>query len=220
MTCRLKEIFIRQAEYVASLRPIYTRNGFLNHASLMPWPLNHVGAQEEFRLLAWRFTEEVMEALHHYRLCLDEETFMTESCHKHFREEVADSLHFFVELCLATGVSTDDLITYYEGCPLNEHTDGLTYIFRSVGYRAEDKILQRWYFSVEKLGRAMMLLKQRPWRTDDRPTNEEAFKGAMAAAFICFISACKRSGINADSLYEAYFSKSKINDQRTADQKL
>jgi hypothetical protein len=112
------------------------------------------------------------------------------------------------------------VIFYYEGMVLPPEQDALDYIFRFVGCRSEDKVIERWNLFVERLARAMMLLKQRPWRTDDRPTDERRFKGAMASAFVSFIAACKRSGVNADNLHDAYFAKGKVNDQRTADQKL
>lgn len=222
MTCKLEEIFKRQAEFVASLRPIYLHNGFTRHASAMPWPINVRQSQEEFRLLAWRCTEEVYEAIQVLRIqfgrtCDTDETL---SNSPEFVEEIADALHFFVELCLAIGMGSRSVIYYYEGLCIPEENDALDHVFRYTGKRLEDRVIDRWNLFVERLARAMMLLKQRPWRTDDRFTDETRLKGAMAASFIAFIAACKRSGINADTLHDAYFAKGKINDQRTADQKL
>lgn len=217
MLCKLEQIFRRQAEYVASLRSIYLRNGFCHHAESMPWPLNDRDSQEEFRLLAWRCTEEVYEAIQVHRMMLFSNSLIDAD---NFREEVADALHFFVELCLATGVNSRDVIFYYEGFCVPEDSDALDHIFRFVGNNSEDGVTERWNIFVERLAKTMMLLKQRPWRTDDRRTDERRFKGAMASAFISFVAACKRSGINAESLYSAYFVKGKINDQRTTDQKL
>lgn len=213
MTCKLEAIFKRQAEFVESLRPIYQHNGFHTHAWPFPWSLNDRGYQEEFRLLAWRCTEEVYEAIYGLRV-LD---FVVD---EHFKEEVADALHFFVELCLATGINSRDLIFHYEGLCFPEDEDALEHVFKFVGSSPNDSIVDRWNLFVERLARAMMLLKQRPWRTDDRLTQERVFRGQMAAAFMSFIAACKRSGITADSLHDAYFKKGKVNDQRTADQKL
>lgn len=213
MTCKLEAIFKRQAEFVKSLRPIYLRNGFCHHAESMPWPINDRDSQEEFRLLAWRCIEEVYEAIYGLRVA----DFVVNDP---FREEVADALHFFVELCLATGIGSRDLIFHYEGLCFPPDEDALDHVFKFVGSSPNDSIIDRWNLFVERMARAMMMLKQRPWRTDDRPTNERVFRSQMAASFMSFIAACKRSGITADSLHDAYFAKGKVNDQRIADQKL
>lgn len=221
MTCKLEAIFKRQAEFVDSLRPIYRHNEFHNHAFPMPWPINNREFQEEFRLLAWRTTEEVYEAIQVYRVCFDPDLgWHDPEGEAKFREEVADALHFFVELCLAVGITSRDVIFYYEGICVPMEQDALDWVFRFVGSRPDDLVILRWNLFVERLARAMMLLKQRPWRTDDRQTDASRLNGAMASAFVSFISACRRSGINSQNLYDAYFKKGKVNDQRTADQKL
>lgn len=213
MSCRLREIFDRQEAYLASLRPIYHWNGFYLHTNPFPWPLSDRDYQEEFRLLAWRCTEEVIELVELYFDCTDHFSAYQEK----FNEEVADTFHFFVELCLATGVTVVDLCQEFSG----RNGDYLSGAFDFCGQGNQNETIpQRWWLFVYKLGLAMHKLRQRPWRTDDRPTDPVAFKAAMIGAFLTFISACKRSGIDADALYNAYFAKGKINDQRTADQKL
>lgn len=220
MVCKLEAIFKRQAEFVKSLYPIYKKNGFEWHATDMPWPINNRECQEEFRLLAWRCTEEVFEALEyfytHHEAVLDN---LPEAKAK-FHEEIADAFHFFVELCLATGITSRDVIYCYEGLRIPLEQDALSHSFRFVGCRPEDTIPQRWYMFIGRLARAMMNLKQRPWRTDDRPTDQSRFNRDMSAAFVSFIAACRRSGVNADALYNAYFAKNKINDERRDGQKL
>lgn len=221
MTCKLESIFKRQAEFVQSLRPIYLHNGFHRHASAMPWPINVREVQEEFRLLAWRTTEEVYEAIQVYRVSFDPDLGWHEpEGEAKFREEVADALHFFVELCLAVGIASRGVIFYYEGICVPMEQDALDWVFRFVGARPDDPVVMRWNLFVERLARAMMLLKQRPWRTDHRPTDDRRLNAAMASAFVSFIAACRRSGINAQALHDAYFNKGKVNDKRTADQKL
>lgn len=215
MTCKLEEIFNRQAEFVKSLAPIYLRNDFPAHADEMPWRLDSRPYQEEFRLLAWRCTEEVIEAIEEYAASSFGQI-------EKFHEEIADAFHFFVELCLATGVTPDEVL---DGLPMvaEDWTPGscrLSHSFRFCGTAPGDGIDTRWYCFVHLLGKAMFRFRQRPWRTDDRKTDRAAFVSDLSAAYFSFITACKRSGLNADSLYAAYFAKSKINDQRTSEQKL
>src|SRR5882762_11302998 len=103
---KLAEIFERQAQYVRSLTPTYLANGFQAHAEPMPWPLDSRHAQEEFRLLAWRFIEEVGEAIETY-----ENNPRYKKGIQDYIEEVSDALHFFTELCIASGVTREVLLT-------------------------------------------------------------------------------------------------------------
>ena len=207
---RLAQIFERQALYLLSLRPIYEKNGFKLHASDC-WPLDFQGRaeQEEFRLLAWRFTEEMMEAM---------ETFENASPRLDYHEEISDALHFLVELCLATGISCNDLVTGIAGSTYEHESgeDSLDFVFRKVSL---DKIYStKWYSTVRAMSMAMMQLRQRPWRTDNRESNRARFVLMMQATFFAFINTCTRTGMNAEDLHRAYFAKARINDQRTVQQ--
>lgn len=215
---KLEEIFERQRSYLRTLAPIYIQNGphFEWHATPFPWDLDDRQHQEGFRLLAWRCVEEVTEAINVYWLCHDDRTFWESGeAQRAFHEEVSDVFHFFIELCLATGITPADL-SWVVG---HEHVkDKLNRAFAHCGEGRNETMPQRWSFFIHKLGLAMQQLRQRPWRTDDRKTDRSAYNYAMAAAYLTFISACKRSGINAESLHNAFFAKAKINDKRIADQ--
>lgn len=211
---RLAQIFERQAEYLKSLRPIYRQNNFSLHAA--PWPLDFQDrhCQEEFRLLAWRFTEEMVEAM---------ETFENLAPRLAYHEEISDALHFLIELCIATGISYTDLITGMAGTT-HEGTsfgpgpgeDSLDFVFSRVSL---DPIYSaRWYAPIRSISMAMMQLRQRPWRTDDRESNQPRFLLMMHATFYAFVNTCVRTGMNAEDLHRAYFAKAKINDERTASQ--
>jgi len=207
---RLAHIFERQAAYLESLKPIYADNGFPLHAS--DWPLNFQGKheQEEFRLLAWRYTEELVEAM---------ESFDDGSPRNGYHEEMADALHFLVELCLATGITYSTLVTGIESAKFKSEDDGdsLDFVFKRV--KADPIYSQRWFGSIRSLGLAMMNLRQRPWRRDNRESNRAPFVLMMQATFYGFVNVCTRTGITAQELHNAYFAKAKINDQRTESQK-
>lgn len=207
---KLAQIFERQAEYLKSLAPIYTKNGFPLHA--IPWPLqfNNRHAQEEFRLLAWRFTEEIMEA---------KEAFECGSPAPEYHEEMADALHFLIELCLATGIGPGLLISGVQGItPTINEEDSLDWVF---GVVRRDPIYPIPFFNaIRSLSIAMMNLRQRPWRTDNREGDFSRFALMMQVTFFAFVNTCTRTGMTAEDLYRAYFAKAKINDERTAQQKL
>lgn len=213
MPDRLAEIFQRQTEYLSSLAPIYLSHGpeIDWHALPFPWPIDGRVAQEGFRLLAWRCTEEVIEAIElHYN-----HIGPLESHKQKFHEEISDAFHFLIELTLALGIGEHELISGIEGVHrFNPTNDYLYSTFKSVGNGSGETIPQRWGMFVYQLGLAMHELRQRPWRIDHRPTNRQRLVARMNAAFITFVCACRRSGISADDLYDAYFAKSAINFQR------
>lgn len=208
---RLKEIFDRQRSYLASLAPIYLNNGAHIHASVPSWPLNDRMAQEEFRLLAWRITEEVYEALQVMENSEGEDI-------DGFREEIADVLHFIIELAIVSGVTEKDIVFGPSSDLQIDDRDWLAVIFDTEFLK--DNFSTSWVAIVEYLARSMMLLKQRPWRTDDRRTNLDIWKRSYYWFFRSFVRACINSNIEPDTLYEAFFDKAKINDRRQAEQKL
>lgn len=207
---RLAHIFERQAAYLETLKPIYLANGFVLHAS--KWPLNFQGQheQEEFRLLAWRYTEELFEAM---------ECYESGSPPADYHEEMADALHFLVELCLATGIRYTALTSGFEDVTIDadESDDSLDFVFKQV--KKDPIYSQRWFGSIRSLGLGMMSLRQRPWRRDSRESNRAQFVLMMQATFYSFVNVCIRTGITAQELHNAYFAKAKINHQRTVVQK-
>jgi|SRR5580692_6199114 hypothetical protein len=213
MVDRLAEIFKRQAEYVESIRAIQEKNAL----AVPPYPLgiDNRAHQEIFRLLAWRFTEEVTEAIASFET--------SSSWIAKFREEIADALHFLIELALAAGISEAELISGIGGSSLGNR-DYLSEIFNDLAWAgstpgAGASVPTSWAAVIVALGFAMQNLRQRPWRTDHRPTNRKIFVAQMSSVLRSFIVACMHSGITADILYNAYFAKAKIIDQRTAEQK-
>lgn len=211
---RLEEIFKRQREYLATLGPIYRKNGFPDGS--MPFDLNDRHDQEQFRLLAWRITEEVYEALAALKQYNNPE--ISEDLKTAFTEEMADVLHFLIELALVTGVSEFELITGLEGRVRTAECDEdmLSGLFLTIRETPAFKRIGPDYHSVllGSLAETMMTFRQRPWRTDNRPTDRGAFVHSLAKTFIVFIISCLQNGLTADSLYEAFFLKAKINDER------
>lgn len=207
---KLQAIFDRQTEYLVSLRPTYLHNGFLKHASEFPWPLDDRNYQEEFRLLAWRFTEEMIEAAETYYV------YAREEGQEAYREEVSDALHFFIELCLVSGVTRSELLS---GIAVDQtfdtlKQDSLEWIFdyvRKGHFRYEPDI---WSDTIRAIAIAMMELRQRPWRVDFRPTNRSKWVMGLHLTFKEFIQACLITDITPEALHAAYFKKAQTNDKR------
>src|SRR5262249_568360 len=104
MSDKLTDIFKHQEEYMRKLVPTYLHNGFTKHKD-WPWDLNGRDSQEEFRLLGWRFTEEVLEAGECYYTM--SEPMRSEA----LKEELADALHFLIELAIVSGTRQPELLT-------------------------------------------------------------------------------------------------------------
>lgn len=209
---KLEEIFDRQAKYLISLRPTYLHNGFLKHASFFPWELDDRHYQEEFRLLAWRFVEEIIEATETYEVYSQDKVVGREA----FREEVSDALHFFIELCIVSGVTRSELLS---GIAVNRtfeqdfgQGDSLDWIFNHVSM--DVTVPNTWVEVIRALALAMMELRQRPWRTDFRPTHRGKWVMGLHLTFVAFITACRWSSITAKELHAAYFKKAQTNDKR------
>lgn len=204
---RLSEIYLRQASYVRSLAPTYRHNSFDQHTKSFPWDLDGRKTQEEFRLLAWRFTEEVIEA---------EEVWSTRQiAARHlYHEEVADALHYLVELCLATGVMEDELVSGTNA--IDPQGDRLEYFFKEAAKNMllHIQVSNPWYWCLRALGLAMMELRQRPWRKDFRETDRKKWTMGMHLTFQSFINACLKTNITADELFQAYMRKAAENDRR------
>jgi hypothetical protein len=197
---KLDDIFERQKEYMKTLVPTYIHNGFSIHTQ-WPWDINDRHAQEELRLLGWRYVEEIIEALTIWEMGV-----LGGAQRKDYEEEVADALHFFVELCLVTGLGPRDITR-----------DGtLDGFFDYVGDTARSHETSGHPFldCIRSMADAVHTLRQRPWRIDNRPTLKETWALRMYGAFRCFTELCYHTKIRSDDLYNAYFKKSKINEQR------
>lgn len=198
---RLEHIFERQRSYLASLRSIYAKNQFYQHLEPYPWSLNSRIAQEEFRLLAWRFTEELVEAT----IEADPQKYIT---------ELADALHFLVELGICTGIGPTELYGNETATWDSIFADAA----KAMYYGQRKGYGDLCALSITHLGEAMCCLKQRPWRTDYRPTDAATFRVRYRIAFLAFITDCVHRGVSADALYDAFFAKAAVNDQRIKDQ--
>lgn len=219
---RLTQIFEKQASYLATLAPIYLNNGAHIHASVPPWPLNERMVQEEFRLLAWRITEEVYEAIVENTIKEGDDTTPKAVSLRAdaYKEEVSDVLHFLIELAIVSGVTANVLVFGSSAFALNPAIDYLSFVFDAEQHRGSEFDPDEWQSFLARLANQMMLLRQRPWRTDNRLTSTAIWERGFFWLFRSYISCCVQTGLTADDLYEAYFAKNKINDQRTAEQKL
>lgn len=107
----LKAIFARQSDLMGKYGPIEARNlgqGVPPEGS----PLDDRRQQVRVKDLMWRVTEELGEAAN----CLKNKPWKnthTKTDEAHFFEELSDAFHFFIELCIQTGMNEEDLYRIY-----------------------------------------------------------------------------------------------------------
>ena len=108
----LKKIFTRQHALLRKYQKIEGKN--LPHVvpDKVPVEINSYLGQDQIRQRFFWAIVEIAEALD----CLKNKAWkqtMIEVDVDHYREEVADALHFFVEGCILSGITASDLFSLY-----------------------------------------------------------------------------------------------------------
>ena len=194
---KLKLIFARQKELKEKYHHVEESQG-VGYGVLQgqKFNINEIRSQCLLKDLAWRVVEEITEATQAH--VNHDET--------HFREELADALHFLTELCIQVDIGpamiAADVIVDKGG----DYLDNLFYtpnITKS----------NNPYNTIQHIGLAMNCLKQKPWKQTHILTDVELFEDLIIDAYRAF---CKylRCHMTADETFDYYFKKSRVNDFR------
>lgn len=108
--CRLWRIFWTQGQLREAYQKIERSQGF--DCPDVPGPLDDAKFQAHLKDLAFRCVTELVEAME----CLKNKPWKLSQVPTdvdHYYEELADALHFFVELCSASGLDAGTLYQYY-----------------------------------------------------------------------------------------------------------
>jgi len=108
----IQMIFNRQLELLEKYREIEVKN--LPHVvpEKIPVEINSYMGQDQIRQRFFWAIIEISEALD----CLKNKPWkqsMVEVDVDHYREEIADALHFFIEGCILSGITASDLFSLY-----------------------------------------------------------------------------------------------------------
>lgn len=191
----LGEIFRHQASLMEKYHDIEAKNGFYVPHQV---PVNLHDAKDQARLkdMAWRVTEEVGEAL---------EAFRIHPKHpEHFKEEMADALHFLTEFTILAGtmpritLNQLYLLGRVDVNYLNTHTVLCEHAGRVV----------------ECLAVTCNTLKNKPWKQTQMMTDETYFANCLLDTWVAFIGMCIAGCIDREELYDLYFRKNKVNQFR------
>ena len=200
---RLEMVFERQMELLEKYHKIERANGLLQTESV-PVGLHNSAGQARLKDFAWRITEELVEAIDAIH---DGES--------HVHEELADTLHFLVEMMILSGITADDIAPNRFELGL----DTLGAVFLAVQSlespdRSKPSPIELSMEFIRQLGMSCHTLKCKPWKQSQVLTDVKVFRARMIGAFYAFIKVCLAFNLDDQSLFELYFKKSEVNKFR------
>lgn len=166
--------------------------------------------QQMIRAMAWSVVEEAGEAMEAYD-------------HKHYGhigDELADMMHFFVELLIMSGVKHEDIYkqldleSWKQGSEMPheltdfEHMDQYFKLMHPVN---GDKILKHFHDFIVKLALAVNVLKNRFWRETNLKTDHAYYHHSLRQTYVHFFHFCNALGFNPAELVDYYLKKNEVN---------
>jgi phosphoribosyl-ATP pyrophosphohydrolase len=193
--CRLEQIWDRQRELMKKYHGIEKKNGLLLFDGC-PIDLNDKMGQARIKDFCWRITEELAESAEAWGA----------GDVLHAQEEIADALHFMVELLILSGIEPKDI--------LKSTVDGdrMDTWFNTAG---SDAHFSLGAFDIIKyLGLAANCLKNKPWKQTHILTDVARYRGNLGTAFCQFPFLCVFVGMGREQMFELYMKKSEVNKFR------
>ena len=201
MQDRLIQIFQRQGELHNKFLPIHEARGLglVSIAGKGPYDLTDQRFQFMIKTYAWYVIEEIAEVI---------EAQGT----NHVFEELADVLHFFIELCIIVGITPEQLVGV-------ETTDAdiidlldLWWMKCHVAHVHDMHILV--YHFIKHFGIAMECLKNKPWKQTMIEVDHTKFLTNIQEAGFVLVGMFKFNRLTADQMARAYFGKAAENSNR------
>lgn len=174
----LHNLFVYQRSLMDKLAPVERALGYTPPP--VPLDFNLRAHQDWFRLMSWYLVEEIVET-----------QIAPKEMHS---EELADCLHFAIELCILAGVSPEQVeakaqLDMFEDAPRSYTLFDVT----------------------TALGAAVNLLKAKHLKRNPQSTNLELFRSRLAYTLYVLLRHILSHGYKADEIYMA---KHKENENR------
>lgn len=156
------------------------------------WPLNvnTREGQKWFKDFLWRTTEEIAESYEAFQ----------DGHETHTIEELADALHFFVELLILAGF---DAKWARDQMWNNDPT-------QNVPEAVNQAYLQAHFW----LGMVGNTLKNKPWKQTEMLTDEKKFEQMLANSFLALLQVFYAHGANDNVIHSFYTRKNEVNKFR------
>lgn len=205
----LEAIFERQKELMEKYHEIELNSGLLQ-TSKVPVNLDDKFGQARLKDFAWRFTEEIGEALD------------ARNNQEHYQEELIDALHFLTEFTiLADGEKP--LMEFIRLDPDMAEIDGLVGIYSLArgsynelfGQTGENRFNFQLANLIENMGMACNCLKNKPWKQSHMLTDRDRFYERLNQVWVNFFQLLISSGFDhAKEIANIYLKKSQVNKFR------
>lgn len=183
----VKTIFDRQRELMVKYKEI-------EQLPDAPVSLHTLTGQKLIKDFAWRTTEELCESFEAWGKH-DKEMAKLHAC-----EELADAMHFFVELLIFAGIHEDSCVAVL---PLFPDQNRSFYVTPA-----------KYWNPVFQLGIAMNFLRNKPWKQSQVATDEGRFRTQLLWTWRAMIVLWAELGLTQEQLYTFYFRKSMVNQFR------
>lgn len=214
-TCRLEDIFKRQHELFLQFRDIEKNNG-VGYGILGTrgsFDVQDWRGQALCKDYAWRIVEEACEAA--------DEALEITGRPELAQEEVIDVLHFIIELLMLNGITTRKLGEYLREETAefyNDRFDLLSNLFRTACVVTTPTVETKkhaFQVFIRAVGRAMHLLRARPWKRLRGPMlDEKEFHRGLMALLISWTWFATNLGLDDNKTYIYYYGKAAVNMDR------
>lgn len=188
-TGMLRAIFFKQAELMVQYKEI-------EQLPSAPVSLHTASGQRIIKDFAWRTIEELTESYEAWEKHGEDWSVAQD----HAIEELADSVHFFVELMIFAGITPDQCLERMPCVP-------------SVVHKSVMLQTRYWAFTY-RLGVAMNFLRNKAWKKSQVPTDELRFRDALLIAFCEMINLWAAVSKDESDIYTYYMRKSDVNKFR------
>jgi len=200
---RQEELMIKYLDIDDAFKPLLARLDVhaRSVADVKVWPVNldDYVAQVLLKETAWRVTEELTESTQAFHDHADTP--------QHAREELADALHFLVELAILVGIRPRDITHVEDG-------DMLRTLMIEAMSIPKGTLSTDAYGVIQELGNAMNCLKNKPWKKSQILTDRPRFRDHVIRSFHHIGRYAWTLGMDGDDVLSFYFKKSLVNKFR------
>lgn len=209
MKNRLEMIFDKQKELMEKYHDIEVANGLVQTEDV-PVEINSRRGQARLRDFAWRFVEELGEAMDAYFVLQGE-------LHPDVEEEFVDALHFLTEFTILAGVESHEVIRI-SPYDLDNFTtladEALKLFLKFETKNPRGCISDLFTHTVTKIAMTINTLKNKAWKQSERDTDLELFHIRLRETWVLYFALMLSVGMYLEDVPELYLDKNAKNKER------
>lgn len=162
----------------------------------LPMNINTKIGQTFGKKMIYRTIEELAES---YQSIFDPENnaVIVDGIDVHKSEELADALHFFLELFVVWGIGPEFLELAYKE------------------YKYEEKsVIEAYWMATYRLGMIGQCCHNKPWKQSEVPVDIPLIRQCLKDAFFALLDVFRVNGNSDEQIYSLYTRKNKVNHFR------